>query len=130
MAASELAPRAPRTRWRTGNGGAPAVPAGVAAYFLFPLAWLLAASTKSTTDLFGSGAFSLTHFSLFQNLVKVSTYDDGHFWRWYLNSVFYSGTTAVVGTLICALAGYALSKYRLRGGRVIWAVIVSSLVVP
>jgi multiple sugar transport system permease protein len=119
-----------RRRPRIASVVATLIMAILAAYFLLPLLWLLLAATKSTSDLFGSGAFTLAHFQLFQNIAELSTYNSGYFWNWYGNSIIYSGATALGSTLICALAGYALAKYRFRGQRIISTSIICSLVVP
>src|SRR5207344_1807565 len=37
--------------------------------------------------------------------------------RWFLNSVIIAGTTAILTTLLGALAAYAFSRYRFRGRR-------------
>jgi multiple sugar transport system permease protein len=102
-----------------------------AAYFILPLVWLLIAATKSTTDLFSTGMFSLSKdFALFRNLADMSSYGGGYFWRWYLNSTIYSIVTAVLGTLICTLAGYALSMYHFKGRKFFSGIILASLIVP
>jgi multiple sugar transport system permease protein len=90
----------------------------LAMYFILPLFWLLVSSSKSTDQLFNTPMFAPSAISgLFTNLRELGQKDGGAYWRWYLNSIIYSTLTAGLGTLISALAGYALSKYdfRLRG---------------
>jgi multiple sugar transport system permease protein len=103
----------------------------MAGYFLLPLVWLLIASTKTTSDLFSTGMFAFSKdFAFFRNLAEVNTYGGGYFWRWYLNSTMYSSVTAVLGTLICTLAGYATSMYQFRGRKLFGGLILASLIVP
>ena len=63
---------------------------------------------------------------LFQRFPQVSF----GFWRFLLNSLLIT-TTITVGTLlICSLAAYVIAKHRIRGRRVIFLVIVASMMVP
>ena len=101
-----------------------------AAYFLIPVLWLVVASTKSTGDLFSTPGFAFADFHLIDNLIALSTYDDGIFWRWSLNSIIYSVIGSAFTTFVCALTGYALAVYRFKGRSALIAVILASLLVP
>lgn len=113
--------------WRIGVTAALAV---ATIYFLFPVYWLAIAATKSTSDLFGSSGFALSNPQLWNNLVKVVTYDGGIFGRWALNSVLYSGVGAVVATVCSLAAGYCLAKFNFRGREVIFNVILAGVMIP
>lgn len=102
----------------------------VAAYFLIPVLWLVIASTKSTGDLFSTPGFAFAEWNLWENLANLSSYDDGIFWRWSLNSIIYSVIGSAFTTLVCAFTGYALAVYRFRGRSTLVAVILGSLLVP
>ncbi|QZN85442.1 carbohydrate ABC transporter permease [Cellulomonas sp. C5510] len=134
--ASRRARRAPRA---TQEGERPSarsrVLAGVvmvvvALYFLVPIYWLVVASTKSTADLFGTPGFWFADMQLVQNLVDLSTYDGGIFWRWMLNSLVYSGLGSVLMTLVSLALGYALAIYRFRGRAFVIALVLGSMLVP
>jgi multiple sugar transport system permease protein len=101
-----------------------------AAYFLIPVIWLIIASTKSTGDLFSTPGFAFSDFNLFENLAALSSYNDGIFWRWGLNSIIYSVIGSALTTLVCAATGYALAVYRFRGRSVLLSVILGSLLIP
>jgi multiple sugar transport system permease protein len=102
----------------------------VAAYFLIPVVWLVIASTKSTGDRFSTPGFAFADWHLWENLAALSSYDNGIFWRWGLNSIIYSVIGSAFTTLVCALTGYALAVYRFRGRSTLVAVILGSLLVP
>lgn len=114
----------------------PAVPlslvflVAVSAYFLLPVVWLLFAATKSTADLNGSFGLWFAEFSLGSNLRDLFTTDDGLFARWLANSALYAGVGAVGGTLLAALAGFALAKYRFRGREALFAVVLGGVLIP
>jgi multiple sugar transport system permease protein len=99
-------------------------------YFLAPVAWLLVASTKSAGQLFSTPGFAFADVQLFENLANLSTYDDGIFWRWTLNSVIYSVIGSVFTTLVCGMTGYALAVYRFAGRGLLISVILGSLLIP
>lgn len=115
---------------RTGAIIATALMVVAALYFLVPVAWLVIASTKSTAQLFSTPGFSFADFHLFDNLAALSSYDDGIFWRWSLNSVIYSIIGSALTTLVCALTGYALAVYRFRGRRALIGIVLGSMLVP
>jgi len=103
----------------------------VAVYFILPLYWLFISSTKSTTDLFSTSILALPqHLNIGANLHQLSTYQGGIYWRWFLNSLIYSGGTSVLGTLISAMAGYAIAKYSFRFQGPLLSIIVGGLAIP
>ena len=56
-----------------------------ALYCLFPIAWVLIASTKSTAQLFHSFTLSPST-ALLHNIGDLSTYNGGIYWRWMANT--------------------------------------------
>ncbi|WP_410812749.1 carbohydrate ABC transporter permease [Micromonospora sp. 067-2] len=109
---------------------ATAVMTVAALYFLIPVYWLVVASTKSAGELFTTPGFTFSGFHLFDNIAKLTTFEGGIFWRWMLNSVVYSVFGSVLTTLVCALAGYALSVYRFRARQPLIALVLGSLLIP
>ena len=100
-------------------------------YFLVPVYWVLVASTKTTSDLFGTyGFWFAPTFALWDNLRQVLTYDGGIFIRWFLNSILYAGVGALLATYLAAAGGYALAKYDFRGRNFVFGVILGGVLVP
>ncbi|GLW31621.1 carbohydrate ABC transporter permease [Actinoplanes regularis] len=100
-----------------------------AAYCLFPVIWVLIASSKSSGELFST--FTLapsTH--LFDNLADLSGYRDGLYWRWMANTALYAGVGAAVSTFISAMSGYALAKFEFPGKGFVFNVILAGVLVP
>ncbi|QHK20012.1 ABC transporter permease subunit [Pseudarthrobacter psychrotolerans] len=103
----------------------------VALYFLTPVYWVLVAATKSTEDLFSTNGFWFAPtFSLWDNIARVLSYDDGIFVRWFLNSVLYAGVGALLATYFAAAGGYALAKYEFRGRNLVFGTILGGVLVP
>jgi multiple sugar transport system permease protein len=100
-----------------------------AAYCLFPVLWVLIASTKSASELFSTFTLSpSTH--LFDNIRILSDYRGGLFWRWLVNSALYAGVGAAASMLVSAMAGFALAKYTFRGKSAIFNLILAGVLVP
>ncbi|WP_436848642.1 carbohydrate ABC transporter permease [Streptomyces asoensis] len=103
----------------------------VLAYFLLPLFWLLIASTKSTQDLFDSFGLWFSHAPQFlTNVRQTFTQDDGVFVHWLLNTVMYAGVSAVGAALLAAAGGYGFAKFRFRGDRISFNLVLGAVMVP
>jgi multiple sugar transport system permease protein len=103
----------------------------MAAYTLLPLVWLVFASTKGNQTLYSTPGFWFAPTNeFFTNVHWLLSYDGGIFVRWVLNSILYATVTASLATLIAAMAGFAFAKYDFLGKRVIFTLILGSLMVP
>lgn len=99
-------------------------------YMILPVTWLLFASTKSAEQLYSSNIFSLTDFSLFENVANIAAQSDGVFFVWLGNSILYASVGAVVGGLISVAAGYAFDKFRFRGRNKLFGFVLVGVLVP
>jgi multiple sugar transport system permease protein len=102
----------------------------LAIYFLLPIYFLMVAATKPQGDLASTFGLTFSHFDLFKNLSTLFGRSNGIFVRWALNSVIYAVLGAAVGTLISALCGYALAKFKFRGREFLFSVILGGVLVP
>ncbi|MGO4751561.1 carbohydrate ABC transporter permease, partial [Streptomyces sp. 2MCAF27] len=100
-----------------------------ALYCLTPVAWVVIAASKSPRELFTSFSFA-PGTGLLRNLSNLSTYGGGQFWQWAGNSLLYAGVGAVASTLVSAMAGYALAKFRFRGREILFSAILAGVLVP
>jgi ABC-type glycerol-3-phosphate transport system permease component len=97
-----------------------------AAIALIPFVWLLAATIKSSDDM-----FSYTFFSPRPTLTNFhDLFTTVPFFRYILNSVFIACTTVVVQLLLSSLAGFALAKYQFRGKKLIYFLMLATLMIP
>jgi len=102
-----------------------------ALYFALPLIWLMTASTKDNTDLFSTFGFWFGHhFAFGENLVNVFTVRDGIFLRWAINTVVYALVSAVGASFLATMAGYAFAKYRFRGSRLLFSILLGAIMIP
>jgi multiple sugar transport system permease protein len=101
------------------------------AYFIVPIIWVFVNSTKNNEQLFST--FSLwfpDKWSLTTNLRDLFTQDGGVFLTWVRNTIFYSLTSALGSTLVCAMAGYALARFSFKGKIFLEASTLSMVMVP
>ncbi|MBF4572404.1 carbohydrate ABC transporter permease [Herbiconiux sp. VKM Ac-1786] len=100
-------------------------------YTLVPLAYLLINSTKSQDDFFTSFGLAFgSSFNLFQNIGEVFSYNDGIYSRWFLNTVLYVVVSAGGATILAALGGYGIAKFRFRGRSAVFAVVLGAVAIP
>ncbi|WP_449385636.1 carbohydrate ABC transporter permease [Cellulomonas soli] len=99
-------------------------------YFLMPIWWLLVASSKTRGQVIGTNPLWFADLHLVDNVRDVLVYRDGLFVAWMGNSLLYAGVGALVATLLAAMCGYALAKYRFRGREALFNVVLGGVLVP
>ncbi|MCD9898943.1 carbohydrate ABC transporter permease [Streptomyces sp. MT29] len=102
----------------------------VAGYMLLPVYWLLVSATKSQSDLVSTPGLLPADWHLGENLAALFSRQDGVYLRWLGNSLAYAGVGAAVGTLLAAMAGYALTVYAFKGREAVFSVILGGVLVP
>ncbi|MGP3915605.1 carbohydrate ABC transporter permease [Nonomuraea sp. 10N515B] len=101
------------------------------AYFLLPLFWLVVSSTKSTEDLFTTfGLWFSRSPQPLANIGETLTHDDGVFTHWLLNTVVYAVVSAFGAALLAAAGGYGFAKFRFRGDRAAFNLVLGAIMVP
>src|SRR3712207_2416181 len=97
-------------------------------FALFPLYWLLKVSVTPTKLLYSEGIRLWPSDTTWENYGFVLTRSD--FPRFFMNSVIVSGSTALVVTIVAAIAGYAFSRFSFRGKMVIIALMLITQMFP
>jgi multiple sugar transport system permease protein len=100
-----------------------------ALYCLIPLIWVLMAASKGPADLFSTFTYA-PGTDLWSNITDLSNYRGGLFWRWMLNTALYAGVGAVLSTVVSAMAGYAMAKYRFPGRAAAFNILLAGVLVP
>ncbi len=112
----------------------PVLTAVMAVYLLYtvvPLVWLLISATKTQHDLLTTSGFEPGgSFALLDNIAGTFTHDGGIFLRWLGNTLLYVVLGAGGATLLATAAGYGLAKYRFRGRRAVFAVLLGAIAIP
>ena len=105
-------------------------------YFLFPIYWAIIASTKTPSQMTsGNGLWFSVSLDQIPNAVatnysKLLGWTRGNFWRWVLNSLIYSGVSALIGTIVSVMAGYATAKFNFRGKNAAIGIIMACMLMP
>ena len=100
-------------------------------YSVLPAMWIIAAMTKDNGQIFSTfGLWFSYPFHFLENLADLVAYQDGIFVRWFGNSLIYAGSISFGSTMICALGGYAFSKYDFPAKQFIFNFILGTIMVP
>jgi multiple sugar transport system permease protein len=99
-------------------------------YFLVPIWWLFVGASKSRDQFSSTSPLWFADFDLGANINELLAYRDGVFLRWMANSLLYTGGAALLGTLLAAMCGYALAKYRFPGRETLFNVVLGGVLVP
>lgn len=93
-----------------------------------PLIWALSSSFKPVADIFVSPPQLIPARPTLFNYVELL--NSVPFMSWFLTSVLIAGGTAALAAFLSALAGFAFAKYRFRGEKVLFNIVLSSLMIP
>jgi multiple sugar transport system permease protein len=100
-------------------------------YCLLPATWIIAAMAKDNGQIFSTfGLWFAYPFHFLENLSGLVTYQDGIFVRWFGNSLLYATSISIGSTMICALGGYAFSKYDFPAKQFLFNFILGTIMVP
>src|SRR5918997_2418796 len=100
-------------------------------YAFLPLFYLIVASTKDSSDLFGTfGLWFSSSLNLVPNLQQLFTFDGGVYLTWLWNTAYYSVASAVGATFLATVAGYAFAKFHFRGRIALFALVLGSIMIP
>jgi putative chitobiose transport system permease protein len=101
----------------------------IAVIMLFPLLWLVGTSFKSPTeDIFSFPPQLLPRQPTLKNFLSVwQTYPFG---TYLINSAIVAGLTVGLNLLFCSLAAYPLARLNFRGRKLIFALVIATIMIP
>ncbi|MBE9229031.1 carbohydrate ABC transporter permease [Phormidium sp. LEGE 05292] len=101
----------------------------IALIMLFPLLWLISTSLKSPSEnIFQFPPQFFPAQPTFDNFIRV--WETNPFAQYLFNSTLVAGLTVILNLLFCALAAYPLARLQFKGRNIIFAVIVSTIMIP
>jgi multiple sugar transport system permease protein len=104
-----------------------------AIFTLIPIVWLIINSTKTQANIFESfGFWFASPFVFGKNFGLLFQNVDGYgiYFQWFGNTVLYAVLGGGGATVLSALAGYGFARYRFRGYRALFYLVISALLVP
>lgn len=94
---------------------------------IYPVIWLFIASIKPTVEL-SAAPFAFPKKATLENFVNVLS--DGKIGLYMWNSLKVTGISLILIVTLSATAGYALSKFRVRGKKTIYSFFTFGIMVP
>jgi multiple sugar transport system permease protein len=116
------------SRARLAGHGRTILAVAVAIPFLVPLVWLVASALKPVDQFYASPPTFLPDPPSLANLAEVVRLVDVP--RLALNSTVIAALTVVATVLSSAIVGYAFATLRARGQRLLFAILVATIVIP
>ncbi|MFB9277391.1 carbohydrate ABC transporter permease [Cohnella cellulosilytica] len=93
-----------------------------------PYLWMVLTSFKSNSEILTASNHLLPREPTLSGYKKVL--GEVPFFRWFVNSLSTSAIVTVTAMFTSALAGYIFAKFRFRGKRVLFVVILATMMVP
>lgn len=101
--------------------------------FILALAWMFLSSLKETNEFAGGNPLALPEHWLFSNYAaafRLLNLGENSFFNLIFNSLWYTIIIAGFGAFVPAVTGYIISKYNFKAKPVIFALAISSMVIP
>lgn len=95
---------------------------------IFPFLWMLMSSFKDVTQIFKMKLFPSS--PTLDNYRYILFSEGSKFPQWFLNSAIVAICTTISVLFFDSLLGYTLSKFRFPGKKVIFLLIISTLMIP
>lgn len=100
----------------------------IAVIQIYPLIWMVLFSLKDNTEIF------YTNIAGFPKVWRWENYStaliSGGLFKYFLNSVFYTGITIVVSGLLSAMSAYAISRMKWRLSNVVLSLFTIGIMIP
>lgn len=96
--------------------------------FLMPILWVIGSSFKSTGELFSWPPSFIGKNTSFANYQRAL--EEGHFGIYFFNTVFTSLVATFLTIVVNVMSGYAFAKYRFKGDKILFGVVLATLMIP
>jgi multiple sugar transport system permease protein len=82
----------------------------------YPLGWMIAVSLRTPDGI------NLRYYG--------EVWNSGPFDRYFVNSLVVAAVVVVGNIIFCTMAGYAFARYRIRGGKLLFFLVLSTIMLP
>ena len=97
--------------------------------FLAPMLLMVQNSFKSDAEVYANPWRPPNEWTL-ESYASLFDYHGQNLLRNYANAVIIAGSSTVLAVFLCSMAAYAFAKYQFKGSRVIFALLLATLMVP
>jgi len=97
---------------------------------MFPIAWMLSTSLKAPHQVKKFPPIWIPNPVVWENYVTATTIFPVSFWIFVRNSLFMSLANVVGSVLSNTIVAYAFARLRFRGSRVLFLVVLSTMMLP
>ncbi len=97
-------------------------------FMLLPFVWVFFGSFKTQAEFMSNPGAWLPEAFQFDNYVRL--FADRGFGTYLMNSIIVSVVAIAGNVMFSAMAGYALAKLRFRGRRIVFPLVIVSMIVP
>lgn len=98
--------------------------------FLLPLYWTIVTSLKGKTEIYGTPPSLFPKQPTLENYIKIFTLEDGLYMGYLRNTFVITISTIIVIGVVSILAGYGLSKLKIKGKNIMLACIMAAIMIP
>ena len=96
--------------------------------FLFPFFWLILSSLKTPSEIFEFPPKIFPKHPQWDNYTKAFTAMP--FWHYTLNTLFLCAVNIFGQVISAPLTAYSISKIKWKGSKVVFAIIISTMILP
>jgi len=97
---------------------------------LVPFVWMLGTSLKPSSEIIKVPPTLLPQKPTFQSYLTIFQDPRAPLERFYFNSIFVTGSVVLATLFTSSLAGYIFAKYQFFGKSVIFAFVLSTMMIP
>lgn len=97
-------------------------------FVVVPFVWMIFSSFKEIDEFYLIPPKILPKKFMLDNFKEL--FDKANFGKYYLNSLFVTGMQVVLNLFIVTMAGYGFAKYKFKGKKVFFTMILSTTMVP
>jgi len=101
---------------------------GLAFVFAFPFIYMIITSLMTNSDLVNAAVNWVPTRLMFENYIIA--WDLLNYWRFFQNSVIVTIVPTIGHVLVGALIGYGFARFEFPGKRILFGVVILSMVVP
>ncbi len=102
----------------------------VSLVFLLPLYWTFVTSLKGKTEIYGTPPTLIPKSPTLENYFTIFTLENGIYLQYFFNSLLITIISVLFTAVVSVLAGYGLSKLKLRGKGIMLSCILAAIMIP